>query len=527
MCQGVSDETIVAMKLTACEGAVTYLRIKPRERGRKPKAKGGTRTKEMELQFETRTSRLAISSRQQVRTSIGYYPKSGESNGIRQERRSEVEEPNLFNYQENLFEKICSLSTLQQAFQSVKVNGGAPGIDGITCKEFSERLPQELSQLKKELESWTYQTKPVRQVDIPKPDQSGTRKLGIPCVRDRTVQAAIKIAIEPIFEPLFSKSSYGFRPGIGQWQAVRAAQQIVQSGKEYVVDLDLEKFFDRVHHDKLVHRLSLQISDKRVLRLIGNILRGGIMKDGLVSATPEGTVQGSPLSPLLSNIVLDELDKELEKRGLSFCRYADDCNIFVRSEAAANRVMQSVSRFIENRLKLVVNRIKSKVAKSEAVKFLGLTIALGAVVISTKSMDRAMDKVKILTPRGTNQTITQTIEKFNSWYLGWAGYYKMTEYPAQLASIEAHFRRRMRSRIVDQKKSRRNLFNDLVKQGVSRGAAALTAWSNKKRWALSHTPAVERAYPNAWFRTAGLETMLDEAMPWWNPLKINAPKLRS
>lgn len=441
--------------------------------------------------------------------------------------RSEVEELNLFNFQENLFEKICSLNHLQQAFKTVKANGGVPGIDGVSCKEFSERLPQELLQLKKELEGWTYESKPVRQVDIPKPDKSGTRKLGIPCVRDRTVQAAIKIAIEPIFEPLFSGNSYGFRPGRGQWQAVRAAQQIVQSGKEFVVDLDLEKFFDRVNHDKLIHRLSLQITDKRVLRLIGNILRSGIMKDGLLSATPEGTVQGSPLSPLLSNVVLDELDKELEKRGLSFCRYADDCNIFVRSEAAAMRVMQSISRFIENRLKLTVNRIKSKVAKSEAVKFLGLTIVCGAIVISAKSMDRAMDKVQALTLRGTNETMTQTFDRFNSWYLGWAGYYKMTEYPSQLASVEAHFRRRIRSRIVSQQKSKMNLFKNLVKRGVRRGLAASAVWSNKKCWALSHTHAVERAYSNTWFKTEGLETMVDEAMPWWNPLKVKAPKLRS
>ena len=438
-----------------------------------------------------------------------------------------MEEPNLFNQQESLFEKICSLKTLQLAFKTVKANGGAPGTDGVSCEVFGKRLAQELSQLKKELESWTYKPKPVRQVDIPKPDKSGTRKLGIPCVRDRTVQAAIKIVIEPIFEPLFSKNSYGFRPGIGQWQAVRAAQQIVQTGKEYVVDLDLEKFFDRVHHDKLIHRLSLQIPDKRVLRLIGNILRSGIMKDGIVSATNEGTVQGSPLSPLLSNVVLDELDKELEKRGLSFCRYADDCNIFVRSEAAATRVMQTVSRFIENRLKLVVNRTKSKVAKSEAVKFLGLTIVCGAIMISTKSMDRAMDKVRALTPRGTNLAIGRTIEKFNSWYLGWAGYYKMTEYPSQLAVIEAHFRRRIRSRIVDQQKSRRNLFNHLVKRGVYRGEAAATAWSNKKRWALSHTHAVEMAHSNTWFRSEGLETMLDKPMPWWNPVRIYARMLRS
>ena len=425
------------------------------------------------------------------------------------------EQPDLFTYQQSLFEGICSLRNLSEAFKTVKANGGAPGIDGMSCKDFADRLQIELSELKKELESWTYQPRPVRQVDIPKPDKSGTRKLGIPCVRDRVVQAAIKLKLEPILDPLFSSNSYGFRPKIGQWEAVRAAKQHVQSGKEFVVDIDLEKFFDRVHHDRLIHRLGLQIPDKRVLRLIGLILRSGIMKDGIVSATTEGTVQGSPLSPLLSNVVLDELDKELERRGLSFCRYADDCNIFVSSEVAANRVMETVTRFIEKRLKLIVNQVKSKVARSEAVKFLGLTIILGAITISLQSTQRAMDKVKLMTPRGTSETVEQTIAKFNSWYLGWAGYYKMTEYPSQLEAIEAHFRRRMRSRIIGQQKSKRNLLKKLVERKVNRGFAAQTVYSNIKRWKLSHTRAVEKAFSNQWFREHGLETMLDDPMPWW------------
>lgn len=431
-----------------------------------------------------------------------------------------MEEPNLFTYQAKLYEQIYSPQNLQDAFNAVKANGGAPGIDGITCKVFGERAYVELSQLRKELSTWTYQPQAVRQVEIPKPDGAGVRKLGIPCVRDRVVHAAIKAVLEPILDPLFSRHSYGFRPGVGQWQAVRAARQYVEAGKEFVVDIDLEKFFDRVGHDRLIHRLSLHITDKRVLRLIGQILRSGIMKDGVVSASAEGTVQGSPLSPLLSNVVLDELDKELERRGLSFCRYADDCNIFVSSEAAAKRVMESTTRFIERKLKLVVNRLKSKVARSEAVKFLGLTIALATIAISPQSMQRAMNKVKFLTPRGTNQTIAETIEKFNSWYIGWAGYYKMTQYPSQLALIEAHFRRRIRARIIDQQKKRKHLFKRLLEKSVPRGLAAKTVYSNRKRWALSHTRAVEMAYSNEWFVRMGLETMLDESMPWWYPPNV-------
>jgi RNA-directed DNA polymerase len=328
----------------------------------------------------------------------------------------------------------------------------------------------------------------------------------------------MKAVLEPIFEPLFSTNSYGFRPNRNQWQAIHAAQRIVQSGKEHIVDIDLEKFFDRVQHDRLIQRLSEQVSDKRILRLIGTTLRSGIMKDGIVSATEEGTVQGSPLSPLLSNVVLDELDKELERRGLQFCRYADDCNIFTGSEKAAERVMETVTRFIERKLKLVVNKTKSKVARSQFVKFLGITIVAGTVAISVKSMARAMDKVRGMTSRGTSQTIEKAMEEINSWYLGWANYYKVTQYPSQLATIEAHVRRRLRSRIVSQQKRRKHLVNRLVERGISRRRAYEAVYTNRKRWALSHAPVVERAYPNNWFfKEVGQETMLDEPQPHWFP----------
>jgi len=244
------------------------------------------------------------------------------------------------------------------------------------------------------------------------------------------------------------------------------------------------------------------------------------MKDGIVTATQEGTTQGSPLSPLLSNVVLDELDKELGSRGLEFCRFADDCNVFVKSQKAAERVMKSVTRFIEGKLKLAVNRQKSKVALSKDVKFLGMTIIAGTVAISSKSIRRAMDKVKTLTPRGTFQTIEQTMKKVNRWYVGWATYYKMTQYPSQLASIEAHIRRRLRSRIVSQQKKRRHLFEKLLKHGVPRRLAAGTVFSNRKRWALSHTRAVERAFPNCWFiQTLGQKIASTENLPHWFNLK--------
>ena len=334
------------------------------------------------------------------------------------------------------------------------------------------------------------------------------------------VQTTIKQLLEPILEPLFSENSYGFRPGRNQAQAVESAQKIVQSGKGFVVDIDLSQFFDKVNQDRLIGRLGKEIEDKRILKLVGMTLRSGVMKDGVVTPTMEGTTQGSPLSPLLSNLVLDELDKEIESRGLEFCRFADDCNIFVKTQRAAERVMKGISEFIEKRLKLVVNREKSKVAESSLVKFLGMTIVNGTRAIARKSIRRAMEKVKELTPRGTSETIEDNIKRINSWYVGWSNYYSMTQYPSQLKGVEAHIRRRLRSRIVDQQKSRRHLFNKLRKRGVSWAKAAKTSFSNDKRWVLSHTSAMERAYSNGWFiETKGLRIRSNERREHWLELK--------
>jgi group II intron reverse transcriptase/maturase len=398
----------------------------------------------------------------------------------------------------------------------VKKNKGSPGVDGVTIEDFGSRLTEELRQLKEELESWSYKPSPVRRVEIPKPGGKGIRLLGVPTVRDRVVHATLKALLEPIFEPLFSDHSYGFRPERNQRQAVEAAREIVAGGKPYVVDIDLSKFFDRIHHDRLITRLSQQVADKRILRLIGLLLRSGIMANGLVTPSTEGAVQGSPLSPLLSNIVLDELDKELERRGLDFCRFADDCNIFVRTRKAAERVMESISGYIEKRLKLVVNQEKSQVARSDRVKFLGMTIVGKTIAISHKALQTAMAKVKELTPRGTHQTLEKTLEEINSWYVGWAGYFGMTYYPAQLKKIEAHIRRRLRSRLVDQQKSKRNLHRKLIKRGVSRRQSANAVFSNRKRWALSNTFAVTKAYPVGWFiGEMGQVIRSDKQLPHW------------
>ena len=405
----------------------------------------------------------------------------------------------LSSEEPRLFDSLCSTLYLGVGFESVKKNKGAPGIDGVSITDFEANLDEELSQLQQELCNWTYQPSPVRRVEIPKPDGKGVRLLGIPTVRDRVVQTTLKMLLEPIFEPGFSPHSYGFRPGRSPHHAVEAAQQIVNSGKPYVVDIDLSKFFDRINHDRLIARMGEKVTDKRILRLVGIMLRSGVMVNGVVNPSKEGAMQGGPLSPLLSNIVLDELDQELEKRSLEFCRFADDCNIFVKSQKAAERVMEKVSQFIEKKLKLKVNQDKSQVALSDKVKFLGFTVVNGTIAIAHKALQMAMNRVKALTPRGTHKSLEPTLDKINQWYVGWSNYYSLTNYPCQLHKIEAHIRRRIRSRLVSQQKRRQYLYQKLVKRGVPPKQASKAVFSNDNRWALSNARAVTRAYPNSWF----------------------------
>jgi len=417
--------------------------------------------------------------------------------------------------EQSLFDRLCTTTTLSLAFKEVRKNKGAPGIDGATIKAFEANLNEELAQLKTDLENWDYKPNPVRRVEIPKPT-GGVRLLGVPCIRDRVVQTGIKHLLEPMLDGRFSPNSFGFRPNRNQRQAVEQAQRIVASGKPYVVDIDLSKFFDRINHDRLISQLSHYIADKRILRLIGMTLRSGIMKEGVFIPSTEGATQGSPLSPLLSNLVLDNLDKELERRGLEFCRFADDCNIFAGSNKAAERIMQSVCKFIEGKLKLVVNSEKSQVALSDRVKFLGMTIVNATIAISRKAIDHAMTKVKELTPRGTSQNVKDTIGKINTWYVGWSSYFSMTQYPSQLRKIEAHIRRRLRSRIISQQKRRRYLCDKLIKRGVKLETAKKSVYSNKRRWALSITRGVHQAFPNKWFEEElGLAVRSNDKLPHW------------
>jgi group II intron reverse transcriptase/maturase len=429
-----------------------------------------------------------------------------------------MEQRELFDQTENLFERLCTLETLTLGFKAVKANDGSPGIDRVTIKEFEARSDKELVQLRAELCNWSYKPSPVRRVEIPKPN-GGVRLLGVPCIRDRVVQASLKLLLEPIFDPCFSESSYGFRPRRSQRQAIESAQKFVQAGKEHVVDIDLSKFFDTINHDRLLSQVKRKVPDSRIIKLIGLTLRSGVLANGSLTPTTEGTTQGSPLSPLLSNIVLDELDKELERRELAFCRFADDCNIFVGSKKSAERVMASVSLLLEKKMKLVVNREKSKVAISSAVKFLGMTIVLGAITISANAMDKGMEKVKELTSRRSNQSIERAIEQFNSWYRGWSGYFEMTQYPQQFALLEAHARRRFRARLVRNMKRRRTMAKMIVKDGQSTRTAKRVAYCHKSWWALSRDPAFERMFSNKWFEEQGMYIKSKETHTHWFAVK--------
>ena len=416
---------------------------------------------------------------------------------------------------QKLFELICHEDTLTQAFAYVKRNKGAPGIDNVTVLDFDAIKLEEIAKLREELESWSYKPQPVKRVTTPKPDGKGVRLLGIPCVRDRVVQAAIKLTIEPILDPRFSEHSYGFRPKRSQRQAIEAARQHVEAGKEHIVDIDLSKFFDRINHDRLIAKLRKVIEDKRVLRLIGLTLRSGVLTSDGYEPTDLGAAQGSPLSPLLSNVILDELDKELERREISFVRYADDSIIFTSSRKAAERVMRNISHFIEKRMKLVINKDKSKVASPRKVTFLGVTFVMGKVAISKAALQHAKSVIKKLTKRGTNKTLEDTLRDFNSWYMGWSTYFEVASFPAQFKTIEAHVRRRLRARIVSQMKRRKSLFRKLKVKGVKRKTAAKTAFSNMGRWALSRTNAVENAFSNEYFEMAGMFIKSSQNLRHW------------
>ena len=422
----------------------------------------------------------------------------------------------------NIFEYIGNISQLRRAFKAVKANKGAPGVDGQTIEEFEENLEEEIKKLSEEIQNWTYRPQPVKRIEIPKPGGAGVRKIGVPCIRDRILQQSIKMSIEWKYEQQFSEASFGFRPGRSQHQAIKEAQRHVKEGYEYVVDIDLEKFFDKIPQDRLMSKLAEVIKDKRILKLIGMTLRSGVLDvTGNLIPSEDGTTQGSPLSPMLSNAYLDELDKELEKREHRFCRFADDCNIFCKSKRAAERVMKSITKFIEKKMKLKVNQKKSKVAKSEKVTFLGITIVRGSIAISKKLIKRANGKVRKLTPRNGSDSIENLIEKVNKWLQGWYEYVKITEYPAQIKKIEAHIRRRLRAKLVKQKQKnkRRYLAKFLYRQGIKARHVIKAVYKTGKIWAISKTYAIEQAFTPSWFKEKGLITPSENKLSHWKDLK--------
>ncbi len=408
----------------------------------------------------------------------------------------------------HMMEKVASSANLNQAYKRVKANGGAPGVDGMTVNDLRPWLADNRERLIVLLLKGNYRPKPVRGVEIPKPG-GGVRQLGIPTVVDRLVQQAIAQVLEPILDPTFSASSFGFRPGRGAHDALRQAREYVADGYENVVDLDLEKFFDRVNHDILMARLARRIGDKRLLGIIRSFLQAGMMADGVCIERHEGTPQGGPMSPLLANLLLDDLDKELESRGHRFCRYADDCNIYVRSQVAGERVMASVTTFLEKHLRLKVNQQKSAVAPVGERKFLGHRLGKGGSLgIAPKSLARAKGRLRQITRRSRGISLERMINEVNSFTTGWVTYYRYAQAHATLRDLDSWLRRKLRCVRLMHCKRRWGIANFLRNAGATKAQAWGLALSGKGWWPMANGPAAKLAMTTAWFTAAGLVSLL-------------------
>jgi RNA-directed DNA polymerase len=432
--------------------------------------------------------------------------------------REETESPGATSGTESpartdrLMEEVCERENLKQALRQVKGNKGSAGVDGMTVSQLPDYLKQHWPAIREQLLNGTYEPQPVRRVEIPKPDGEGVRKLGIPSVLDRFIQQAVMQVLQRRWDPTFSDHSYGFRPGRSAHQAVAQAQQYIDKGYGWCIDFDLEKFFDRVNHDKLMGQVANRVEDKRLLKLIRAFLNAGVMENGLVSPSVEGTPQGGPLSPLLSNLVLDELDRELEHRGLRLVRYADDCNIYVRSERAGQRVMESITRFITQKLKLKVNETKSAVARPQERKFLGFSFTAGPEVkrtIAPKALDRFKGRIREITRRAKGVSIETTIEELAPYMRGWRSYFGFCETPWVLVSLTRWVRLRLRAALWRQWKTPRRRRAALLALGVRPRLASNTAGSGRGPWYLAKAKALSVGLSNAYFKSRGLPTLID------------------
>lgn len=419
--------------------------------------------------------------------------------------RKETEIPSM----STLMEEVVHSENAKKALKKVLQNKGAPGVDGMTVDKLPDYLREYWTTIRQQLLNGTYAPNAVKRVDIPKPG-GGARQLGIPTALDRFIQQAMLQVLQKYWDETFSNASFGFRPGRSAHQAVQQAQQYVGSGLQYVVDIDLEKFFDRVNHDVLMGLIAKRTNDKRILKIVRAFLNAGIMADGLVQARDEGTPQGGPLSPLLSNVMLDVLDKELERRGHKFVRYADDNNIYVASERAGTRVMQSITSFLKRKLKLKVNAEKSAVDRPQKRKFLGFSFTYGDTPkrrIAPQAVSRMKKRVRELTRKTKGQSLQQVAEQLRRYLTGWRGYFSFCETPSILSKLDKWIRRRLRRLIWQQWKRGRRRFAELTKRGVGKELAAQTVGSPHGAWHLSNSPGLAIALPNKLFAALGIPNL--------------------
>lgn len=410
-------------------------------------------------------------------------------------------------------EQVVRRENLLAAYERVRANKGAAGVDGMGVDELAGFCRRHWPRVREQLLGGTYVPQPVRKVDIPKPDGKGVRMLGIPTVLDRLIQQALLQVLTPLFDPGFSDSSFGFRPGRSTHQAVVRAREHVAAGHRWVVDMDLEKFFDRVNHDILMSRVARKVKDKRVLLLIRRYLQAGIMEGGVCSPRSEGTPQGGPLSPLLSNVLLDELDKELERRGHRFVRYADDCNVYVRSPAAGERVLDSLEQFLAKRLRLTVNRAKSAVARPWERKFLGYSVTAHRepkLKVSEQSVKRLKDKLRPLLRAGRGRSLARVCRELGPVLRGWVAYYRLSGVKAAFEALDEWLRRKLRCIVWRQWRRARTCFKELGRAGLDQKRAAASAYNGHGPWRNAGASHMNQALPTRTLRAAGLLSLLEE-----------------